>query len=101
MILSLLLATVIFIPVVAIVGILPIGSNLFGDNSFNIATANFTVHTNISQFGPVLIGSIFLIFGGALTIALIESLKKSNIHKKLNDFAETEFQPFGYSEGMT
>ena len=79
MILSLLLATVIFLPVVSYIGILPGGEILFGDVEFNLSTANTTMHIAYDTLGAAIVIPLIVIAGAGLVVATVYSLKKSGI----------------------
>lgn len=79
MILSLFLATVIFIPVVSFVGILPVGEILFGENAAMLSAANTTMHATYSAVGLTVVIPVFVLGALALGVAVIYAMKKAGL----------------------
>jgi len=84
MILSLLLATIIVVPTIALVGMSTIGSDIIGSEGTATYAANATFWNVYSSFGLTMI--IPLAIGGTvLVVLLIVAIQKID-QKKLGDY---------------
>jgi hypothetical protein len=81
MILSLLFATLVFIPVVALVGVSPAGEALFGSAPSLTGAANVTMWSSAAVFGPEVIVAVVAGGGFLLAAAVIYSMKKAGLDK--------------------
>ena len=85
MILSLLLATIIVVPTIALVGISPVGMDLLGSKGTATHTANATFWNVYSSFGLSII--IPLVIGGTILVVLLIVVIQKIDHKKLGDYS--------------
>lgn len=79
MILSLLLATLVFIPVVALIGVSPAGEALFGSNSALTGAANATMWSSAESMGAVPLFTVIVAGIFILAVAVIYSIKKGGL----------------------